>query len=328
MILLQSPPPILFFDRLRTILPTGTPQNVVLTIVAFVALWIVRRLVIQSVGRWVDDPSVVYNWRRSSDYIALAIGLVVVWNIWFSGDSNGSFTTYLGLLSAGIAIALQDILVNFIGWVFLVTRRPFEVGDRIEVGDHTGDVIDIRFFQFVMLEVGDWVHAEQSTGRVLNIPNRFVFSEATASYSRGFSYIWNEIPVEITFESDWRKAKELMFEIAERHALRLTDADKQRIRSASLKHNISYGNVTPIVYTSVAASGIVLTLRLLCRPRQRRIVTQGVWEDVLDAIAENPDIDLAYPTQRVYYHPAEGKTLTEEPHVTIESTQAVPPFKG
>ena len=64
-----------------------------------------------------------------------------------------------------LAIALQDPLTNLAGWLFILIRRPFRVGDRIQVGANTGDVVDIRPFRFLMLEVGNWVHADQGTGR-------------------------------------------------------------------------------------------------------------------------------------------------------------------
>src|SRR2546425_13182228 len=72
--------------------------------------------------------------------ITTPIGLLVIGRIWFAGFQ--SIATFLGLVSAGVAIALKDILVNLAGWVFLMWRRPFALGDRIQIGQHAGDVID------------------------------------------------------------------------------------------------------------------------------------------------------------------------------------------
>ena len=76
-----------------------------------------------------------------------------------------SLTTFLGLASAGVAIAMHDTIANLAGWFFIISRKPFKVGDRIEIGEIAGDVIDIRIFQFSLVEIGNWVDAEQSTGR-------------------------------------------------------------------------------------------------------------------------------------------------------------------
>src|SRR3989442_7605528 len=85
-------------------------------------------------------------------------------------------------------------LVNLAGWVFIIWRSPFALGDRIQIGQHAGDVIDVRLFQFTLNEIGNWVQADQSTGRIIHIPNGKVLTEVIANYSEGVQYIWHEIP--------------------------------------------------------------------------------------------------------------------------------------
>src|SRR3990172_145312 len=102
------------------------------------------------------------------------------------------------------------------------------------------------------MEVGNWVDADQSTGRIIYITNGKVFTEPQANYSKGwFQYIWNEIPVLITFESNWQKAKTALQQIAERHAAHLSALAQDRLREASRKFMIFYLNLSPTVYTSV-----------------------------------------------------------------------------
>jgi small-conductance mechanosensitive channel len=268
-------------------------------------LFLLRPIVIAIVSRRSDDITTLYRWRKASEYTALILGLYLISRIWFT--STQSLATYLGLLSAGLAIALQDPIANFVGWLFIVWRRPLEVGDRIEIGPYAGDVIDIRFFQFSLMEIRAWVDADQSTGRVLHVPNKKIFSDGIANYHRGFAYIWHEIPVEITFESDWRKAKKLLAGIAERHSIHHEEKARAQIRKAAKRYMINYDNLTPIVYTKVNPSGVLLTLRYLSDPRQRRATEEKIWEDILDAFEVEPKIEFAYPTQRIYYHPAEGR---------------------
>lgn len=88
----------------------------------------------------------------------------------------------------------------------------------MQIGQHVGDVIDIRLFQFTILEIGNWVEADQSTGRLIHMPNAKVFQEPQANYSTGFEYIWHEIPVMVTFESNWKKTKTILQEIVTKHA--------------------------------------------------------------------------------------------------------------
>jgi len=270
---------------------------------------VVRWTILRILNRNVDDARILYRWRKSVTYASVAIGIVLVGRIWFQGFQ--SLSTFLGLLSAGLAIALQDPIVNLAGWIFIVLRQPFGVGDRIQIGEHRGDVIDIRVFQFTLLEIGNWVDADQSTGRIIHIPNGKVFREAQANYTRAFEFIWNEIPVLVTFESDWRKAKSLLSEIARRHAAHLTQDAESRIRKAAQQFMIFYRHLDPIVYTNVLDSGVNLTIRYLCDPRRRRATADAIWEDVLDAFATCDDVDFAYPTYRVYRNPDEGKPGTK-----------------
>ncbi|MDH4044560.1 MAG: mechanosensitive ion channel family protein [Gemmatimonadota bacterium] len=286
-------------------LSPGLQQDLLTSLGVVAVLWLLRRLVLNIVWRRVDDVRVRYRWQKTTSYIAVPIGILLIGWIWFEGV--GPLATFLGLVSAGIAIALKDILVNLAGWVFILWRRPFELGDRIQIGEQAGDVIDIRIFQFSLLEIGNWVHADQSTGRIVHVPNGKVLTEATANFTRGFQYIWNELPVLLTFESNWEKAKTLLQQIAERHAAHLTDAAQRQVKEVSRRFLIFYQTLTPTVYTSVEDSGVLLTIRYLCAPRERRGTAQAIWEDVLRAFAQHADIDFAYPTQRFYDNRVEGK---------------------
>ncbi len=98
-------------------------------------------------------------------------------------------------------------MTNVTGWIFILSRSPFEVGDRVQIGEHSGDVVDVNFFKFTLMEISQWGQGEQSSGRIIHIPNGKVFTEILANYSKGFKYIWNEVDVLVTFESNWKEAK-------------------------------------------------------------------------------------------------------------------------
>jgi small-conductance mechanosensitive channel len=288
-------------NDLQKLLPTvltHSPEMVtklLLSAVIMGLLWSLHALVLRLVWRHTERVELRYRWRKISSYVTLALCVFFLGFLWL--DASKSLGTFLGLLSAGLAIALRDPISAFAGWLFLIFRRPFELGDRIEIGDHAGDVVDIRIFEFTLLEIRNWVDADQSTGRIIHIPNGKVLSEPIVNYCKGFQYIWNEIPVLITFESDWRKAKKILLEIAHRHDEDLSAAAQERVKDAARHFLIYYSTLTPTVYTSVRDSGVLLTIRYLCEPRRRRGSEERIWEDLLDAFAREPDIALAYPTQ-------------------------------
>jgi len=295
----------------RLHLSISLTENLVYTVMAFAALFILKMLVTKMVCRRLDDDKRRYHARKTITYVHTIVLLVVFGSIWFQGMT--SLGTFLGLASAGLAVALHDAIANMAGFFFIGARKPFQVGDRIEIGGVQGDVIDIRLFQFSIVEVGNWVDADQSTGRIIHVPNSITLKEPLANSHIGFEYIWNEIPVLITFESNWKRAKELLLTIGKENAEYLSQGAQEQIRRAARKYLIVAGKLTPTVYTSVKDSGVLLTIRYLVDPRQRRGTEQKMWEDILDAFAKEPNIDLAYPTTRFYTHvhpaaPQQGDT--------------------
>lgn len=276
------------------------PGRLVLTTVIFLVLTIAKFLGNIIIKRRFEDVTRAYRWRRATLYTYTFLLAVLIGPIWTRGMA--SLTTFLGLASAGLAIAMHDTIANLAGWVFIIWRKPFKVGDRVEIGEVAGDVIDVRIFQFSVIEIGNWVDADQSTGRIVHVPNNKVLREPLANYHIGFEYIWNELSVLITYESDWRQAKQLLAKIASDHVEHLSKGAQEQIRKAASRYLIFYGALTPIVYTSVKNSGVHLTIRYLVNPRQRRSTEQQIWEAILDAFAGAENIRLAYPTTRFYQY--------------------------
>ncbi len=186
------------------------------------------------------------------------------------------------------------------GWGLILTRKPFQVGDRIEVDGLKGDVVDIRLFRFSLMEIGGWVDAEQSTGRLVHVPNGVVFNAPLANYTEGFAFIWDEIPVLVTFESNWKLAEKLIQTVLANEAPDVESAAGTRIRETARTYSIRVGTLTPTVYVSVKDSGVLLTARYLVETRTRRGRADRIWRGILDAFETEPTVHLAYPTIRTH----------------------------
>ena len=280
-------------------------DKILWTVAVGLMLFLARKAFLYLISRRLAEPGRRYIAVKTVNYLLGLGALLVLLRIWLGGMTG--LAASIGIISAGVAIALHAPLTNFAGWVFLTIRRPFTVGDRIQIGEHAGDVIDLRLFAFSLVEIGNWIDADQSTGRILHIPNGKVFQETVANYTQGFNFIWDEIPVTVTFESDWRKAKDILTEIAGRHAALTREDAARQVREAANKFLIKYEHLTPIVWTTVADIGVTLTIRFLTDPRRRRSAEVAIWEDILDAFAAVDDVDFAYPTQRFYDNLSEGK---------------------
>ena len=274
-----------------------TTAEVIASLAVVIGLFLLRWLILHYVHRRVDDPDSWFRVKRVATYAATFVAVVTLAWIWI--DAFDALPTYLGLVSAGIAVALSDLLKNMAGWMYILARRPLRIGDRVEVNGIRGDVIDIRLFRFTLVEIGNWVDADQSTGRLVHVPNGLLFTQSVANYTEEFEHIWHEIPVQITFESNWRKAREIVQEEIDA-ASKFDDAARARIRKAAREYKIKVGKLTPIVYLTVRDSGVLLTGRILTPARERRLLDDTVWSALLTRFAEEGDIDLAYPTVRTF----------------------------
>lgn len=294
-----------WIDYLDTIVAHDIRWNIYKTIAILFVLWLVKKGAYKLIGIKKDaEMKRMYHQRKTVQYTLVFIGLLLIGNIWISNFQ--SITTFLGLLSAGIAIALKDIFVNIAGWMLIYIKKPFDVGDRIQIGEFKGDVVDLRLMHFSILEVGNWVDAEQSTGRIIHIPNGKVFTDPQANYSQGFDYIWNEQQLYISLDSDYKKAQQILKEIM--YAL-MQDSFKNIERAmmkAHKEHFIHFGQYTPTVYTKINERGIQLSLRYLCHPRKRRVYEQQVTEAILERFRTETDIRIVYPITTVYLHKEPG----------------------
>lgn len=114
------------------------------------------------------------------------------------------------------------------------------------------------------------------------------------------NYIWNGIPIMVTFESDWKKAKRILLEIEESKLKELLDKAKKQMDKALKNYHIHYSNITPTVYTNIRPNGVLLTLRYLCNPKKRRDSEQIAIEAILNEFAQHDNINFAYPTTRFF----------------------------
>lgn len=270
-------------------------ESLIWTGVALGVVLLIRYLLIRGVLARVDDVETKFKTRKTITYTVGVLFFIVSAWIWI--PSFDSVATLIGLVAAGTTIALAPVIINFAGWIFILLRRPFRVGDRIEVAGVHGDVIDTRLQRFTVLEVGNWVDADQSTGRIVHIPNSKVFAEAVANYSAEFDYVWHEIPVLVQFDSNWQEAEAIIRDVlATLQSKETTETMRQQLKSGEFY--IRYRELEPNVYIDRADSGVLLTARIISPARGRRIIEDRFWRAVLSRFSETSNVRLAYNTLR------------------------------
>jgi small-conductance mechanosensitive channel len=190
-------------------------QKLDLSVMAIVLLLAIAKIVeVYLIGR-LDNPVSRYNLRRVARLALVLVLAFVVVSILFQNWYTAVLS--LGLLSLILGFALQTPITSFIGWIYLLARTPYRVGDRIKIGEATGDVIDVSYLDTTLWEFGgDFLSTDHPSGRVIKFPNSKVLSSTVYNYTWPlFPYIWNEVKFSVAYESDLEFVAQTMQRIAE-----------------------------------------------------------------------------------------------------------------
>ena len=288
-----------FFKWFNHLLNNGIIYKIAVTVTVIVFLWLLKKITELIIFNKKTPLAKRFGYKKLFNGIISVVFMIFLVTFWF--EPSPTIFNFLGLLAAGLAVALQDFIKCFVGWFYVIGRKPFRTGDRIQVGEKLqGDVIDIGLLTTTINEINDWVELDQSTGRITYIPNSYMLSKQVHNYTAEFEYIWNEIEVLFTFESDWKRAKNLLHKALDEHVEKFSEEKKEKLRHQSKKFMIIYNKLTPIVYTTVKDSGVQLTARYLVKPRYRRVSEVKIWESLLDMVYKETSVDFAYNTVRFY----------------------------
>jgi small-conductance mechanosensitive channel len=193
----------------------GLLQKFDLAAMAIVLLLAVAKIVdVYLIGR-LDSPVARYNLRRVARLSLVLVLAFVVVSILFQNWYTAVVS--LGLISLILGFALQTPITSFIGWIYLLARTPYRVGDRIKIGDATGDVIDVSYLDTTLWEFGgDFLSTDHPSGRVIKFPNSKVLNSTVYNYTWPlFPYIWNEVKFNVAYESDLEFVAATMQRVAE-----------------------------------------------------------------------------------------------------------------
>lgn len=246
----------------------------------------------------IEDVNRRHTLTKGVNHVALlllGLAAVALFADWFRG-----FGTVIGLALAGIAVALQDVLRSAVGWLYISGRSGVQVGSRVEVQGVMGDVIDVGLLKTTLLEVGNLVFGEQSTGRLVTVPNSAMLSANVFLNTSLNSFVWQEARFVVTFESDWEAAESAVRKILDEHHAQAVEQLESGYRALERRYAFRAGTLTPIVYLSATEHGVEVTARFLTHVRRRRGSVDAVTRRVLRAFAADPSITFAYPAYRVY----------------------------
>ena len=238
------------------------------------------------------ETSIIYNRRRATRYIFSILGLIAILPVFYSRIIY--LPTILAFTGAGLVISFKDITLNFVSWFLIHSNNGFSLGDRIEIDGVQGDVVNIGIMRFTILEVNKDDNSEQSTNRLIHIPNHFTIIKKVHVSSGKMEFIWDELKLKITLESDFEKAEkicnECLKDILGNNDLKSEIED--RFRGLSENYWLKIGITTPIVYTCIEDRYILFSLRYLTRIQEKRDIRSKLSRKLLSEIKKFPEIEI------------------------------------
>ncbi|WP_255196629.1 mechanosensitive ion channel family protein [Halorarius litoreus] len=228
----------------------------------------------------------------------IVVGLVAVFGVLTEQWVGVLFS--LGVVGFAVTFALQQPLFSLIGWFYIMLKRPYQVGDRVAIEGSKGDVVEVDFLVTTLWEInGDLVSSNQPSGRIVTLPNSVVLSSHVHNYSwEGFPYVWNELSVQVAYETDLAFARELMVETADDYlgdemAGHIAD---YRMRLDETPVELEVGE-RPSVNVVQKESWVELKLRYLVSPREGTRVRNELYTRILEKMNDAPD-RVAFPVSR------------------------------
>ena len=227
--------------------------NLLYSIVFYLILSIIRRLFNFINRKYVKDAKQIYIINKRNKRFFTIIYTIAIFIIWRKELKD--IITLISFISAAITLAARDIIYNYFCGIYIKVTKPIKIEDRIKVGEMIGDIININALNFEILEVD--VNTNQSTGKIIHIPNSQIFNSAIKNYNTAFKYIWDEISIAISLDSDFELAKEILLNLINNNEVikNIPTKAKSEIRHSTSEYRIYYNNLTPIIYTKIQEIG-------------------------------------------------------------------------
>lgn len=271
-------------DNILYILANPLSLRIGISLFGLLILVVVTYSIRRSIPRYFHESYKRYTISKITEFSAYFLGLVFL-SVVFS-DTLGNLAVILGAATAGIALALKELIVSMAGWLAISFGDTYRVGDRVQISGVKGDVIDVGLVRTTLMELGEWVQGDLYTGRIVRVANGNVFAGATYNYSRDLPFLWDEIVVKITTESDVMQARQIFHSI-------VSDAVDGYVSDAKLawerlkeKYLVEDETIDPLITMVIQDNKYEFTLRYPVDYRQRRIVRDQIFSSIVSELGK------------------------------------------
>jgi small-conductance mechanosensitive channel len=288
-----------------------TVSRLIEVAIGIVIIALVFRFISQSLSRYIQDTDTRYRTRKAINFMGYITMLLFA--VFIFSDRLGQFTVIFGVVGAGIAFALQEVIGSFAGWVAISLGQFYKPGDRVQLNGIMGDVIDISILRTTLMECGNWVKADLYNGRIVRIANSFVFKEPVYNYSADFAFLWDEITVPVKYGSEHKLAREILEQVALEVTGEYIPQAKEQWQGMTNKYLIEDARIEPIVTLIANDNWMEFTIRYPVSYKKRRIEKDQLFTRILDEFENtNGRVTFASATFELVEAPTFNVRLTDK----------------
>jgi small-conductance mechanosensitive channel len=273
-------------------LPETVTQNIFHSLVVFTISYALFSVGLEEVmARRISDTKTRYSIRKTISLFLILIVAILWLRIWVPNPQ--ALLVAYGVIAAGLAVALQDLVKNLAGSITVFLTGIYRVGNRIEINGTYGDVIDIGLFNTTLMEIREWLDADQPTGRITTVPNGAVLNKPVKNFTKLHKYLWDELSFVVTSESNWEEAMRLVGEIGEEHTNQYIEGAEKSLSRLERYYYVEGHVLKPNVYIKPATDGYQITLRYVVDAWKRRSTNSNIWGHIIRVCNDSSDIIIA-----------------------------------
>jgi small-conductance mechanosensitive channel len=232
----------------------------------------------------LPDNAIRYKTQKGIEILGYLF-LILITISYFTGSIQ-DFGLAVGLLTAGITITLQEIILSLTGSFYIFIVKVYKPGDRIQINGIKGDVIDIDSIYTTMMEIGEWVSSDNYSGRIVKLSNSFVFKGPVYNYSQDFPFVWDEFNLPIKFGSDLELAKSIVISVAQEELSQYVEESISGWKRVVEKYYIEDAQVEPSLSIKMTDNWMEFNLRYIVDYKKRRHTKSLLNEAIGKKIAE------------------------------------------
>lgn len=275
-------------EQVLKILQNNIIYQRVLTAAAVVLLiMLLSSLFKKIINRKIKDSNYRYRSRKLVSLAGTILSAIFV--LATLSDKVAELTVALGITGAVIAFALQEPIASFAAWLSLLFGKLYNVGDRIMISGIYGDVIDISMTRTTIMECGDWIKGDQYNGRIISISNSTIFKGPVFNYSGDFKFLWDEIVVSVSHDSDINFVKEKLLSIAKSVVENQISSAQTEWSLMLNKYKVEPAIIEPTVNLFAYESAFNITLRYVVDYRKRRSTKDQIFSSIVECFKASPE---------------------------------------